>query len=61
LESIEKAINEWRPPGFNVADVPPASENESMEIYVPDESGGATLAFSDGVNWLRVQDRAIIS
>lgn len=30
-------------------------------IYVSDETGGATLAFSDGTNWRRVQDRAIVS
>ena len=30
-------------------------------IYVSDETGGATMAFSDGTNWRRVQDRAIVS
>jgi len=30
-------------------------------IFVYDESGGPTLAFSDGTHWLRVQDRAIVS
>ncbi len=30
-------------------------------IYVSDESGGAVLAFSDGTNWRRVTDRAIVS
>lgn len=30
-------------------------------IYVYDEAGGATLAFSDGSKWRRVQDRAIVS
>lgn len=30
-------------------------------IYVSDETGGATLAFNDGTNWRRVQDRAIVS
>lgn len=30
-------------------------------IYVNDESGGAVLAFSDGSNWRRVTDRAIVS
>jgi len=30
-------------------------------IYVSDETGGATLAFSDGTNWRRVQNRAIVS
>jgi Protein of unknown function (DUF2793) len=30
-------------------------------IYVPDESGGAVLAFSDGAAWRRVTDRATVS
>jgi len=30
-------------------------------IYVSNETGGATLAFSDGTNWRRVQDRAVVS
>jgi hypothetical protein len=30
-------------------------------VYVYDEVGGPTLAFSDGTNWRRVQDRNIVS
>ena len=30
-------------------------------IFVSDETGGATMAFYDGSNWRRLQDRAIIS
>jgi hypothetical protein len=30
-------------------------------IYVSNESGGAVTAFSDGTNWRRVTDRAIVS
>ena len=30
-------------------------------IFVSDETGGATMAFYDGSNWRRVQDRAVIS
>ena len=30
-------------------------------IYVSNESGGAVVAFSDGSNWLRVTDRAVVS
>jgi hypothetical protein len=29
--------------------------------FVPDESGGAIIAFSDGSNWRRVSDRAVVS
>ena len=30
-------------------------------IFVSDETGGATTAFSDGTNWRRSQDRAIVA
>jgi hypothetical protein len=33
----------------------------SSLIFIYDEIGGPTLAFSDGTNWRRVQDRAIVS
>lgn len=48
------------------ADLPPASDwsdgsTFSAIVYVTDEVGGAVLAFSDGTNWRRVTDRAIVS
>ncbi len=46
---------------YAVADVPTASENEDGVIIVTDEVGGRTLATSDGANWLRVSDGAVIS
>lgn len=46
---------------YTVAGVPDASLYVGNMIYVSDEAGGATMAFSDGTNWRRVQDRAIIS
>lgn len=46
--------------GFVVASLPAASPGGQM-IYVTDEAGGAVPAFSDGVNWRRVTDRAIVS
>jgi hypothetical protein len=30
-------------------------------VYCSNESGGAVPAFSDGTNWRRVTDRAIVS
>ena len=44
---------------FAVASLPTAVAGGF--IYVSDETGGATMAFSDGTNWRRVQDRAIVS
>jgi len=48
------------------ADLPTASDwsdnsDFSAIVYVTDDVGGAVLAFSDGTNWRRVTDRAIIS
>lgn len=46
---------------FTVADVPDATIWTGAMIYVSDEAGGAIPAFSDGTNWRRFTDRAIIS
>lgn len=35
--------------------------NAGDMIFVSDEAGGATMAFYDGANWRRIQDREIIS
>jgi hypothetical protein len=35
--------------------------NTGDMIYVSDETSGSTMAFYDGTNWRRIQDRAIIS
>jgi hypothetical protein len=51
--------------GFTVAGLPDPTEFGgtafSSLIFVSDESGGATIAFSDGTNWRRVTDNAIVS
>lgn len=39
----------------------PTAVNLGGFIYVTDESGGPVPAFSDGVNWRRVTDRAIVT
>lgn len=47
---------------YTVATVPSASTHGAgAQIYVSNESGGAVMAFSDGTNWRRVTDRAIVS
>lgn len=45
---------------FSVNGLPSASQPGQM-IYVSDETGGATMAFSDGTNWRRITDRAVVS
>lgn len=39
----------------------PSSTGAGAIIFISDEAGGATLAFSDGTDWRRVSDRAVVS
>lgn len=55
---LEALINPL--PSYTVATVPSATTAGKL-IYVTDETGGAVPAFSDGTNWRRVTDRAIVS
>jgi hypothetical protein len=60
IGNLESVIN--RPQSFTVATLPSAlAAGAGQLVYVTDEVGGAVPAFSDGVNWLRVTDRAIVS
>ena len=43
-----------------LADFPAADWTNGL-IIVSNETGGLTVAFSDGTNWRRVQDRAVVS
>ena len=45
---------------FAVASLPSATQPGQM-IYVSDETGGSVMAFSDGSNWRRITDRAVVS
>jgi len=45
---------------FVVASLPSAAQPGQM-IYVSDETAGSVMAFSDGSNWRRITDRAIVS
>lgn len=46
---------------YTVAGVPSAAAGAGQIIFVSNEAGGAVLAFSDGTQWRRVTDRALIS
>lgn len=51
-----------RLPGYTVATLPAVPDvSEPSQIFVSDETGGSVPAFSDGTNWRRVTDRAIVS
>jgi hypothetical protein len=46
---------------FVKTDLPDAARWTRGWIYVTNDVGGAVPAFSDGVNWRRSTDRAVIS
>lgn len=46
---------------YTVAGKPAASTFAGHVIYLTNETGGATLAYSDGTNWRRVYDNAVAS
>jgi hypothetical protein len=46
---------------FAKAALPSASENKTLQIYVTDDVGGETPAYSDGTDWRRYKDGNIIS
>jgi hypothetical protein len=48
-------------PSFTVAGVGSAVGKTGYMVFISNESGGAVVAFSDGTNWRRVTDRAIVS
>jgi hypothetical protein len=61
-KSIEDAIaRAGQPVITTVADAPDPARNTGRMIFVSNEAGGAVVAFSDGTNWRRVTDRAVIS
>lgn len=46
---------------YTVAQLPAASLWTGAQVHVSDETGGAITCYSDGVNWRRISDRAIVS
>ena len=67
LDDLEERFNNFLlgavviVPEYTVLTVPAASDYDNGVIIVSDETGGRTLATSDGANWRRVSDGAIIS
>lgn len=50
-----------RLPACSKGALPSAASNTGALIWVTDEVDGSVPAFSDGTNWRRVTDRAIVS
>lgn len=44
-----------------IADLPSASDWEGALVYVTDDTGGATPAYSDGTDWRRLRDDAVVT
>lgn len=61
VKSLLDNSKPWQLPSYTVSGVPAAADWEGHIIYVSNEAGGKTIAFSDGVSWRRTQDRNVIS
>ena len=66
LDDITQRLNDFllgdqvRLSSYTVAGLPTVPANPGM-IFVSDETGGPTPAFSDGTNWRRFRDSVIVS
>ena len=49
------------PKSVTVATLPNVAENAGRMVYVTNEAGGPTIAYSNGTNWRRVYDNTIVS
>lgn len=58
--SARKPTADIQLPIYTVTTLPSAAQSGQF-IYVSDEAGGAIPAFSDGTDWRRVSDRAVVS
>lgn len=64
LTTFEQATSFLQPvklPSYTVATLPTASQYTRAQIWVSDETGGASPAYSDGTNWKRYSDGATVS
>lgn len=48
-------------PRYVVAQLPSPKASKNVMVIVTDESGGEVPAWSDGTDWRRVTDRAIVT
>ena len=59
-DARQKSYVPFELPSFTVSGLPSASVGGRL-IFVSDETGGPVVAYSDGTNWRRVSDGAIVS
>ena len=60
IQDLEERREGVQLPQYSVSNLPSAAEGGIL-IYVVDETGGSVVAFSDGTQWRRVTDRAVVS
>ena len=62
-DGLERIMRNFMPSllSYTVATLPDAAANAFTIVHVSDESGGPTLAYSDGADWLRATDNAVVS
>jgi hypothetical protein len=59
---VSDFVGPLRPASFTVATLPdPIAAGAGSIVFVSDESGGAVPAFSDGSEWRRMTDRAVVT
>jgi len=61
VNDANSTVNVVPIPAYTLATVPDATQFADGSIIVSNESGGRTVATSDGLVWRRVSDGAVIS
>lgn len=62
MQAVERRLRRLESAAiYTVATLPDPVGMKGHTIFVEDETGGAVLAFSDGTDWLRATDRAVVS
>lgn len=63
FREVFQALNGTTPPRVPVVTVAslPSVSPAGRLVVVSDETGGSVLAFTDGTNWRRSTDRAVVS
>lgn len=66
FRQIEKGLDgsadrPWQLQSLTVAGLPDPAQWPDALVMVSDEVGGEIPAFSDGLDWRRVSDRAVVS
>lgn len=59
IEEQPQGLVTLRP--VTVANLPDPARYPGRQVYVSNEAGGPVMAFSDGTDWRRVTDRAVVS